>query len=198
MIATHTSRRWWLLPLMLLGLFSLGGCVGAAIHVGERAADEATIATNGDAAHAGDPAAEYRLGDAYCCAAFGNGGLFKDNDKATFWLCRAARKGYAPAQLRLARIYAGDRAGGLALKERLVGAAVGVRTNKPVALGWADVAAASTTDAGTAATARALAAQLRRQQQTATSEKRRAFGNLAPPRNPATLPCRWNEVFPKG
>ena len=90
-------------------LFMLSGCytpvmegAGQAYEAGRRQLLE------DDATHR-DPVAEYELGNTYCCQ--GGGPMDKmsvyDNQKATHWYCKAAKQSYGPAQLRLARIYAG-------------------------------------------------------------------------------------------
>jgi TPR repeat protein len=139
------------------------------------------------AATKGDPAAQYKLGDTWCCQ--GGGPLdnvtIYDNHKATEWYCRAARQGYAPAQLRLAQIYSGHPIHGMHVALRasaLVGAS---GTDQGVALMWASVAARHGDDD---------AVELRDSIRAKATDKELARGATLLG-DWKTAPCRWSEVF---
>lgn len=51
-------------------------------------------------AEAGDPEAQYQLGNAYCC---GNSDGFFDTEKAIEWWCKAAKQGHLKAEQALSR-----------------------------------------------------------------------------------------------
>jgi hypothetical protein len=138
----------------------------------------------------GNPVDMYKLGDTYCC--HGGGPMDQvsiyDNNKATYWYCRAARQGYGPAQLRLAQIYSGHPIHGLHITLRasaLVGAAT---TDIGTALMWATIAADRDVEAATA---------IREQTLAIATEKQRAKGATLM-KNWRTAPCSWAEVFPPG
>ena len=86
---------------------SLKGCIAAATVAGAAAGGVAiqTSIRNGaiDAAQAGDPAAQTKVGLSYCCSGPGYSA-----QKATEWLCKAANQGHARAYYELGRIYTGD------------------------------------------------------------------------------------------
>ncbi|HLX79911.1 MAG TPA: hypothetical protein VKS43_04940 [Burkholderiales bacterium] len=134
-----------------------------------------------------DPAAQYKLGDTYCCQ--GGGPMDKvsiyDNQKATYWYCKAARQGYGLAQLRLAQVYSGHPIHGLHIALRasaLVGTA---ETDPGVALMWANVAANNGVDDAT---------ELRDEiMEHATSKERAKSATLI--RYWRTAPCQWAEVI---
>jgi len=58
-------------------------------------------------ASAGDTDAQYRLGRKYANSAF------PQDPEAIYWLCRAAKDGYVPAQLELALLYEEDAKAGI-------------------------------------------------------------------------------------
>jgi hypothetical protein len=136
----------------------------------------------------GDPVAQYKLGDTYCCHGGGpmdNLSVY-DNHKATFWYCQAARQGYGPAQLRLAQVYSGHPIHGIHLALR-VSALVGTaETDLGVALMWASVAANSGID-----DAIALRDEIT---DKATGKERAKASTLM--KNWQTASCQWAEVFP--
>lgn len=166
---------------------SLCGCVGAAVKGARTAGDQLTIAANEDAADRGDPAAQFAVGQRYCCA-IGAMDPLHDNAKATDYLCRAARQGYTPAQKLLARIYAGFPMTridpGQSLKLRLAGAP----QNLPVAYAWASLAA-SAGDAEAQSRVQEAAWQM------TLPQLQQAQLYL---RNWQAMPCRYGEVFPGG
>ena len=87
--------------------------------------------------------AQYELGESYCCRS--GGPLDKmsiyDNHEATHWYCRAAHKGYAPAQFRLARLYSGHPIHGMHIAFRVSTMLGNAETDLGVALLWSNLAA---------------------------------------------------------
>jgi Sel1 repeat len=136
----------------------------------------------------GDAAAQYKLGDTYCC--HGGGPMDKvsiyDNHKATYWYCKAVRQGYTPAQLRLAQVYSGHPIHGLHIALRASALVGSAETDPGVALMWASVAAAHGVD-----DANTLRGEI--MEQATTNDRTRASMLLKDWR---TAPCRWAEVFP--
>jgi TPR repeat protein len=137
---------------------------------------------------AGDPVAQFELGDSWCCRGGGpmDHATIYDNHKATYWYCKAARQGYGPAQLRLARMYGGHPIHGLHLVLR----ASAVIGDAPVDLGlammWAGLAAARGVE-GASIYRDDLAAR------ADASQRSRAQSLVADWRG---APCAWAEVFP--
>jgi TPR repeat protein len=141
-------------------------------------------------ASSGDPVAMYKLGDTYCCQ--GGGPMDQisiyDNNKATYWYCRAARQGYGPAQLRLAQVYSGHPIHGLHIALRASALAGTASTDLGVALMWATIAAGHDVEEATA---------LREQIVAIATDQQRAKGT-ALMKSWRAAPCRWAEVFPPG
>jgi TPR repeat protein len=108
-----------------------------------------------------------------------------DNEKATYWYCKAAKQGYGPAQLRLARVYSGHPIHGLHVALRasaLIGTA---ETDLGVALMWANVAV----NHGVGD-----AAALRDEIMERSTAKERE-GASARIKSWQSAPCQWAEVF---
>jgi TPR repeat protein len=172
---------------LLAVLPMLSGCVGLAVKGAMTASDQATIAANEDAANHGDPAAQYKVGRAHCCSV-GPVDPLHDSRKATLWLCRAARRDYAPAQYLLGRIYSGHPVAGLDPQQQAKLTLAGAPVNRPVAMLWLARAAASgdkdAADAGVK-----LQAQMSSQER-ATSE---GYAKDWP-----SAPCDYDAVFPTG
>src|SRR5437868_1770557 len=76
----------YLLPFLAL---VLSGCIGAMIAGGSTAKDMAKRDSLEKAAAAGDAEAQYNLGKTFCCRVGLKMGVY-DNEKATFWICKAA------------------------------------------------------------------------------------------------------------
>jgi TPR repeat protein len=106
------------------------------------ASDRVTIAVNEDAAKSGDPAAQYKLGLANCCA-IGAVDPLHDNVKATLWLCRAARQNHAPAQYLLGRIFSGHPIAGFDPQQQVKLLMAGAPVDRAVARVWFARAASS-------------------------------------------------------
>lgn len=166
----------------------LSGCYTPIIEGGQQGYDRANRASLAASAESGDPAEQFKLGNTYCCQ--GTGPLrdmsIYDNTKATQWYCRAARQGYAPAQLRLARLYSGHPIRGLHLILRISDLMGNDETNYSVALMWASLAA----DKG-----EEDAAEIRDAISNKISANARARAE-AMGREWKTAPCLWNEVIP--
>ncbi len=185
------STRWFTTWIGLLAVLTLPGCIGAALHGGRAVIDQSTIAHEEDAAKGGNAVAQYKVGDAYCCAGHGFTSLTKDNQAATYWFCQAARQDYGPAKLRLARIYAGKLVGDLELEEQLIGLVATTRENKPLSLMWARLGADSG-EQKIAAESRKLIAELVKDMPENQREK--ADSLLIDWKN---APCEWRAVYPQ-
>jgi hypothetical protein len=179
----------FLLVAMLASPLLLEGCYTPLVEGAQEGYDAARRDPLHTDAASGDPVAQYKLGDTYCC--HGGGPMDKvsvyDNAKATYWYCKAARQGYGPAQMRLAQIYSGHPIHGLHIALRasaLVGTA---ETDPGVALMWASVAA----DHGGGEDATELRDDIMAQ---ATAKDRARAATLV--KHWQTASCRWTEVFP--
>ncbi len=182
-------KSWRHLADLVLPLL-LSGCFSPFIEGATEAYDHSQRDPLRSKAASGDPIAQYKLGNSYCCRGGGPLDLISiyDNEKATQWYCRAARQGYGPAQLRLARIYAGRPISGLRVAQHVSSAVGNPDTAMAVALMWASVAIDNGVD-DAVALRDGLAAQ--------ASEKQRAHA-AALRKNWQSGPCRWAEVFPHG
>lgn len=123
-----------LIVVMFLG-FGLGGCATAAIEGAQVTKSEIIIAQNIDAARAGNPRAQFLVGEAYCCSLHEGSGLY-NTQTSVEWLCKAARQSYAPAMFKLGKIYSGDTIDGVRLARRVAAGVAGTSTNLPVAAVW--------------------------------------------------------------
>lgn len=81
----------------------------------------------------GDRIAQYHYGNSFCCG----GGPFRSQVKATRWLCKSARQGYAPAMNRIGDIWRGDKRTNI--KEGKVIAGI-IPENNRIAYAWYDMA----------------------------------------------------------
>ena len=139
-------------------------------------------------AASGDPAAQYKLGDTYCCHGGGpmDSASIYDNDKATHWYCQAAHQRYGPAQFRLARLYSGHPIRGVHIALR-ASAMIGTFPTDPgLALMWASVAADNGVQDAIAL----------RDEITAHATGQQRARAAALKEHWQTAPCRWGEVFP--
>jgi TPR repeat protein len=179
-------KRLFLSALLALPLV-LDGCYTPFIEGAQEGYDAIRRDPLQAGAVSGDPASQYKLGDTFCCR--GGGPMddvsIYDNEKATFWYCKAARQGYGPAQLRLARVYSGHPLHGLHIALRasaLVGTA---ETDLAVALMWASVAVNNGVGDATALHDEIMA--------RATAVERAGAATLV--RGWRSAPCQWAEVF---
>ena len=168
----------------------LGGCLTPFIEGATEIHDSYGRDSFEAKAASGDPIAQYNLGNTYCCQGGGPLDLISvyDNTQATLWYCRSARKGYGPAQLRLAQIYAGHPIQGFRLTQHASSAVGAPQTDLGVALMWASVAAKQNVEK-----ADALHDDLEAQ---VTPHQRAQASELI--RNWRTVACGWAEVFPPG
>jgi hypothetical protein len=181
------DRLTWLVTLiLLLTTLPLSGCVGLALQGARMAKDAGERSANLDKAQAGDAKAEYDVGMSWCCTINGIGAPIYDNEKATEWLCKAARQDYGPAQLALARIYSGRmRRGGL--KKMILSSIAPGPKELAFALMWVNLAKDHKING-----AADLQAEI---EKTATPAERAEARRLGFDWRSAR--CTWREVFPK-
>jgi TPR repeat protein len=179
----------FLLLVMLIATSLLDACYTPAIEGAQEGYDYFRREPLHAKTTSGDPVAEYKLGDTYCCHGGGpmdNVSIY-DNHKATYWYCEAARQGYGPAQLRLAQVYAGRPIHGLHIALRASAIVGKARTDLGVALMWASVAADNGIEGADALRDEILS--------RASAEDRARASMLLEDWH--TAPCRWAEVFPQ-
>jgi TPR repeat protein len=178
-----------LIAIMLLFVtVALSGCAAPVVEVALQARDSLSRGDLEQAAAQGDAKAQYDLGDTYCCAITGqtdSAVSAYDNEKATYWMCKAAQQDYAPAAYRLARIYSGDVVSGVRILRRAAQIAATPQKDNAVALMWARRAAAQNASGASAfardISRRASSAELRRANQLASDWQ--------------SAPCIWSQVF---
>ncbi|OIQ88169.1 hypothetical protein GALL_299410 [mine drainage metagenome] len=185
-----------ILPFLTLALpLLLEGCYTPIIEGAQQGYDASRRGSlKTEARESDDPVAEYNLGNNYCCK--GGGPMddltVYDNIKATHWYCKAARSGYGPAQLQLARLYSGHAIRGLHVALRasaLVGTA---ETDLGVALMWARLAA-NNKSSGDVDDASELQDEITGK---ATIKERADADALM--KKWRTARCQWSEIFPSG
>ena len=131
----QVSQRF-IAALLLGGALTLPGCVAAGIHGTTYAVKASDRGGLEDAAVAGDPVAQTKLGISYCCRGPGF-----STQKATEWLCRAAAQDFPIAQYELGRIYDGATSRTPAPGQKLTHIALS-KKNQPLSLMWFERAAA--------------------------------------------------------
>jgi hypothetical protein len=192
----HSSARSWVFVLAMLTMaMLLDGCYAPVIEGAQQSYDgvkRQPLKT--DVTSSNDPVAEYKLGNTYCCQGGGplNDLSIYDNNKATYWYCKAARDGYGPAQLQLARLYSGHAIRGLHVMLRASSFVGTPETDLGVALMWAGIAA-NNKDTGDVDDANELRIEII---QNATNEERARASMLT--NEWQTASCEWSEVFPPG
>ncbi len=180
-------KNFFLLAILASALL-LDGCYTPLIEGAQEGYDAVRRDPLQADAASGDPVAQYKLGDTYCCHGGGpmdNVSIY-DNHKATYWYCQAARQGYGPAQLRLANVYSGHPIHGLHIALRASALVGSADTDLAVALMWASVAASHGVE-----DADALRGEIALQ---ATEKQRTRAATLL--KDWRTAPCRWAELFP--
>lgn len=182
-------------PLLQLVTFCLpllmNGCYTPLIEGAQQGYDASQRGALKTEAASNIPVDEYNLGNNYCCRGGGpmDGLTIYDNNKATHWYCKAARHGYGPAQLQLARLYSGHAIRGLHVALRASALMDDAETNLSVALMWASIAAKNT-GKGDIDDATELRNKIT---QKATSKQRARAISLI--KNWRTAPCEWAEVI---
>ena len=138
------------LVMLVFGML-MAGCTSGTPEGGGGAQDAVyrrvyEIGADETGAMAGDPVAQFALGESYCCTVDSKPAsltfVMKDNTRnelASEWLCRSARQGYGPAQYQLARIYSG-RPFEHGTSHDAADLVVGAPTNRSIALMWARLA----------------------------------------------------------
>lgn len=165
-------------------LFLLAGCVGAAPEGADVARDRLIVSNNIDAARSGDAEAEYRVGDALCCAV-DEGERFYDTRGAVAWLCRAAVQGHGPAAYKLGEIYSGEVVSGIRVLRRVGRTGTGGGADRAVAYSWFRRAEVLGVDGARDAGSELWAAL--------NADERGRAEALVLGHSP--LPCTWEEVF---
>lgn len=168
----------------LLALPALAGCAGVAMEGANVTKDQVVYDRNLPAARAGDPKAQYKVGEAQCCSLGDRQGLY-DTRASVEWLCRSSAQGYAPASQKLAQIYSGDVVDGVRVLRRLAEGVSGRPEDRGLSYAWLRVA-----ETQGAADAKSDATELWSDLDDA--ERNRARQLLA---KGQPLPCRWEEVF---
>jgi TPR repeat protein len=165
----------------------LNGCATPVIEGAQEGYDGVRRDSLTDRAKSGKPADEFALGNTYCCQGAGplHDASIYDNVKATEWYCKAARQDYAPAQLRLARLYSGHAIRGLHLVLRASDLMGTDDTNLGVALMWATLAARGGEEDGV---------ELRDALKLHVTDEERARAETLL-KDWRAAPCRWNEVI---
>lgn len=127
-------------PLVLLVAIGLTGCASAAIEGARVGVDAVSQKQNQEDAEAGDPEAQFALGDSLCCSGdVPKRGVYS-TEESIKWLCAAAEQGNADAMVKLGKIFSGDQTDGLRLIRRAVNAVTGAPSNLGAASYWFDQA----------------------------------------------------------
>lgn len=114
----------------------VSGCASVAVEATSIAADKATISRNIDDAKAGDPTAQYAVGNALCCSGDAPEGSVYNTSESLVWLCRAADQGHPDAMQKLGQIFEGDQIDGVRLMRRAITAVSTVPQNRAAAHYW--------------------------------------------------------------
>jgi len=163
---------------MLLSCLALGACAAPVMEAASVARDRVVYQDNIARAQAGNAEAQYRVGNALCCAVI-TGQPFYDTEQAKEWLCRSAAQGYAPAMLRIGRIYNGELTDGVRLMRRAVN--ITSQNAESPALAWAWFSFAAEAGASGAASRASDLHQSLSDQQRADAERIRLAGRAAAP-----------------
>jgi TPR repeat protein len=114
----------------------LSGCVGAVSETANIAKDKIIISNNIKKAQAGDPEAQFKVGDSLCCSIGDSNKGFYDTKKSIEWLCRSADSQYGPAAFKIAQIYSGDTVSGVRVIRRIASKIAGKISVPSVAYSW--------------------------------------------------------------
>ncbi len=134
------NTRWTVLIGAGLAALSAAGCASIAVEGAQATKSEVIISRNIDEAREGDAEAQYKVGNAYCCSVHEGSGLYNTKTSVE-WLCRSAKQDYAPAMLKLGKIYSGDVIDGVRLSRRVAQGLAGTSENMLVAWAWLQLAA---------------------------------------------------------
>lgn len=189
-----TNNNFRLRLVLLVACLLLDSCYAPVIEGAQQGYDATRRASIKTAdASPNDPFAQYKLGNTYCCKGGGplNDLSIYDNNKATYWYCKSARQGYAPAQLQLARLYSGHAIRGIHIVLRASALVATAETNFSSALMWASLAANNNDGESDVDDAVELRKEI---VDKATDEEREKSARII--KNWKTAACQWNEVVP--
>lgn len=169
-----------------------GGCYAPMIEGAQQGYDATKRVQFKNEIKTDDPEKQYQLGNTYCCK--GSGPLkdlsIYDNNKATYWYCKAARQGYGPAQIQLAKLYFGHAIRGLHVFLRASSAIGDPDTDLSLALMWAKRASLNKHDVDIED-----ALELRNEITKKVTEQELAKTEVLLS-NWQNVACEWSEVFP--
>lgn len=177
-----------MLKIATAALLALGlaGCASAAMEGANIAKDKVIVEQNIDQAKAGNAEAQYKVGDAMCCAMDADqAASFYDTRQAVAWLCAAATQGYGPAAYKLGRIYSGETIDGVRVMRRVAQRVMGASENEAVAYAWLRQAQSQNVD-GAKSKAESLWKSLN------DAQRQRATQLV---QSPHSIPCQWNDVI---
>lgn len=167
--------------VVVLASTLMAGCVGVAVESAHISSDTLIRNNHTQAALAGDAEAQYKVGTSYCCAPRNDADAFYNNQKATEFLCQAARQNHAKAAYDLGKIHSGNTIDGIRLLRR---AATLVRDenldNEVIAYYWFNQAALN----GSAEATEAL--------------NKLGKKDISQWTDPMTTPCTIDEVYGAG
>lgn len=169
-------------------LLLLSGCAAGVVQGAVAVKDMGERRMYQAAAEAGDPQAEFNLGDFGCCTvtkrADNRRHAIHSNEKATEWLCRAALQNYGPAQMELARIYAG-RTFRYNIMKQAADRVLGAPKDPAVALMWTEIAETNKVD-GAARLRVSLMEEATPAVQIEAGQRKVSW---------QTSPCAWQEIM---
>jgi hypothetical protein len=166
----------------------LSGCAGLAIETVNVVADKARLQSALEEAEAGDPKAQFVVGDSLCCSGNDPERGAYSTEKAIGWLCASADQGNSDAMMKLGKIFSGDQTDGVRVMRRLVNAASGTPSNFGAAYFWYTRAAEAGNEDGAAA---AIDLQ---QEKMSQDDKLLATGYLT---EALAKPCDWESLAPE-
>lgn len=178
-LATMVKRMF-----AVAGVFALSGCASVAIDTAHAIVDKARLQSNLEKAKAGDPTAQFVVGDALCCSGSAPEGSAYSTEKAIDWLCASADRGNADAMMKLGEIFSGDQTDGVRVMRRLLNAASGTPANLSAAYYWY-------TEAGEAGKEDGALELLDLLEEMTPAEQRLAVDYLT---GVADRPCDWTDL----
>ncbi len=166
-----------------LAVAPLSGCASVAIEAATVAVDKVQISRNIDDARAGDPDAQFAVGNALCCSGDAAEGSVYNTAEALTWLCRSAEQGNTDAMQKLGQIFEGDQIDGLRTMRRLFTATQDVPENLAAAYYWYARAGIAGQNS-----ASETAAELYLDMSTLERQRVRFY------LDGTTTPCGWNDL----